>query len=70
MGFRNLQEKLENKSLISCDFTQTEKLSVWPSGVDLQGLRGTAILFLNKVFTNLGMGNLGYLGCGLSGSLG
>ena len=38
LGFRNLQEKLEKKSLISCDFTKTEKLRVWPSGGGLQGV--------------------------------
>ena len=71
LGFRNLKEKLE-KNLWHLAISPKRKN--WGCGLQKVDFRmwllGTAIWFLNKVFTNLGVGNLGYLGCGLSGSLG
>ena len=38
IGIQKSAGKVRKKSLISCDFTKTEKLRVWPSGGGLQGV--------------------------------
>ena len=38
IGIQKSVGKVRNFFLISCDFTKTEKLRVWPSGGGLQGV--------------------------------